>query len=86
MIGESRKLVTYELVEFGKQPVEVQNCRKFTDPFRGIYRMNPNLINEYRRMSTCNRLDLIANTRIPTGNAQKSSQSLLQPRREESPT
>ena len=31
MIGENQQLVTYE-------PVEVQDCRKITDHFRGIYR------------------------------------------------
>ena len=51
MIGENRQLVTDE-------PVEVQDYRKITDHFRGIYRIYPNLIKENRRMSTCNRLDL----------------------------
>ena len=37
MIGENRELLTDE-------PVEVQDCRKITDHFRGIYRMYPNLI------------------------------------------
>ena len=32
-------LVTDEPVEFEKNPVEVQDFRKFTDRFRGIYRM-----------------------------------------------
>jgi hypothetical protein len=58
MIGENRQLVTHEPVEFEKQPVEIQDCRKITDHFRGIYRIYPNLIKENRRMSTCNRLDL----------------------------
>ena len=35
MIGENRQLVTNELVEFEKIPVEVQDCRKITDHFRG---------------------------------------------------
>jgi hypothetical protein len=51
MIGENRQLVTNE-------PVEVEDCRKITDHFRGIYRIYFNLIKENRRMSTCNRLDL----------------------------
>ena len=51
MIGENRQLVTNE-------PVEVQDCRKITDIFRGIYRIYPNLIKENRRMWTWNRLDL----------------------------
>ena len=38
--------------------IEVQDCRKITDHFRGIYRIYPNLIKENRRMPTCNRLDL----------------------------
>ena len=58
MIGKNRQLVTDEPVEFEKQPVEVQDCRKITDYFRRIYRIYPNLIKENRRMSTCNRLDL----------------------------
>ena len=51
MIGENRQLVTNE-------PVEVKDCKKITDHFRGIYKTYPNLIKENRRMSTCNRLDL----------------------------
>jgi hypothetical protein len=57
-IEENRQLVTDGLVEFEKKMVEVQDCRKFTDHFRGIYRIYPNLIKENRRMSTCHRLDL----------------------------
>ena len=51
MIRENWQLVTDE-------PVEVQDCRKFTYHLRGIYRIYPNLIMKNRRMSTCNRLDL----------------------------
>jgi hypothetical protein len=51
MIGKNRRLVTDE-------PVEVQECRRITDHFRGSYRIYPKLIKENRRMSTCNRLDL----------------------------
>ena len=51
MIGGNRRLVTDE-------PVEVQDCRKFTDHLRGIYRIYPNLTKENRRISTCDRLDL----------------------------
>ena len=58
MIGENRQLLTNEPVEVEKQPVEVQDCRKITDNFKRIYRTYPNLIEEKRRMSTCNRLDL----------------------------
>ena len=39
MIGENRQLVTNE-------PVEVQDCRKITDYFRGIYRISPKLMKE----------------------------------------
>ena len=58
MIRENQQLVSDEPVEFEKQPVEVQDCRRITDHFRGIYRIYPNLIKENRRISTCNRLDL----------------------------
>ena len=58
MIGENRQLVTNEPVEFKNEPVEVLDCRKITDHFRGIQIMCPNLVKENRRMSTCNRLDL----------------------------
>ena len=58
MIGENRQLVADEPVEFVKQRVEVQNCRKITNHSKGIYRTYPNLIKENRRMSTCYRLDL----------------------------
>ena len=52
MIGENRQLVTDEPVEFEIQPVEVhQDCRKFTDQFRGMYRKYPNLMKADRRMS-----------------------------------
>ena len=51
MIRKNQHLVTDE-------PVEVQDCMKTTDHFRGIYRIYPNLVKENRRMSTCNRLDL----------------------------
>ena len=37
MFGKKRRLVADEPVEFKKQPVEVQEFRKFTDHFRGIY-------------------------------------------------
>ena len=51
MIGENRQLVPDELVE-------VQDCRRITNRFRGIYRIYPNLMKQNRRMSTCNWLDL----------------------------
>ena len=46
IIGENRPIVTDEPVEFEKEPVEVQGCRKITSHFRGIYRIYPNLIKE----------------------------------------
>jgi hypothetical protein len=69
-----RQLVTDELVEFEKSPVEVGDCRRITyHCSRGIYRrIYPNLMKENRRMSsTCNRLDF-ANTRMSIDYFQKS--------------
>jgi len=40
------------------KPVDVQDCRKITDHFRGIYRIYPNLMKETQGISTCNRMDL----------------------------
>ena len=57
MIRENRQLVTDEAVEFEKKPVEVQDCRKITVHFRGIYRIYPTLLMENRRIGTCNRWD-----------------------------
>ena len=37
LIGEIRQLVADELVEFGIQPVEVEDFRRIIDRFRGIY-------------------------------------------------
>jgi hypothetical protein len=39
MIGENQQLVTNELVEFEKFPVEVQDWKKINDHFRGKYRI-----------------------------------------------
>ena len=39
MIEENRQLVTDEPVEFEKELVEVQDCRKIPDHSRGIYRI-----------------------------------------------
>ena len=59
MIGENWQLIIDEPVEFEKKPaVEVQDCKKITGHFRGIFRIYPNLIKENRRMWTSNRLDL----------------------------
>ena len=44
-IGENRQLVTDEPGEFKKKNrLNFQDCRKFTDRFRGVYRIYPNLI------------------------------------------
>ena len=37
--GENRRLLTNELVEFEKWPVEVRDFRRITDCFRGIHRL-----------------------------------------------
>ena len=37
MVGENRQLVTNEPVEFEKELVEIQDCRKITDHFIGIH-------------------------------------------------
>ena len=42
MIGENQQLVTNEPAEFEKELVEVQDCRKNIDHFRGIYKIYPN--------------------------------------------
>ena len=39
MSEENQRLVTYELVEFEKWPVEVRDIRRIIDHFRGIYRI-----------------------------------------------
>jgi hypothetical protein len=44
MIGENWQLLTNEPVEFEKESVEIENCRKITDHSRGIYRIYPKLI------------------------------------------
>ena len=58
MIAENRQLFTNEPIEFEEKPVEVQDCRKCIDHFRGIYRIFPNLKKESWRLSTLNWLDL----------------------------
>ena len=40
------------------ETVQVQDCKKITDRFRGIIEYTLNLTKENRKMSTCNRLDL----------------------------
>ena len=51
MRRENRQVVTDE-------PVEVQDSRRTTDQFRGIYGIYLKLMQKNRRMSTCNRLNL----------------------------
>ena len=51
MNRENRLLVTDE-------PVEVQDFRKITNPFGGIYRTSHNLIKKNQKMSKCNQLIL----------------------------
>ena len=75
MIGENRQLVTDEPVEFEKSPIEVQDCKKIPDHSRGIYRIYPNSIKENPKDVNMEPVGL-GNTRILTGCAQKSPQSL----------
>ena len=50
-------LVADEPVEFEEQPVQIQDCRKNTDPFRGICRIFLNLIKNWK-VTTFNQLVL----------------------------
>ena len=78
MIGENRRLVADEPVEFEKSLVELWDCRRITDDFRGIYRIYLKSIKENRRMPTCNRLDLQTLGSQPIIMPKKSPWSLLQ--------
>ena len=49
MNRENRLLVTDEPVEFEELPFEVQDIRKITDRFRGIYRIYLNLMKKTQR-------------------------------------
>jgi hypothetical protein len=71
MIGENQQLVENNMVE-------IQDCSKITNHFRGMHRICPNLMKENRRMSTCNRLDLQTLGSQPIICAQKYPRSLLQ--------
>jgi hypothetical protein len=55
MFGENRQFVTTnEPVEFEKQLVEVEDCKKMTYHSREIYRrIYPNSIKKNWRLSTC---------------------------------
>ena len=65
---KNRQLVTDRLVEFEKQPVQVQDFKKITDHFRGIYRI----------LEDVNMWPVrLANIRISTDYAQKSPRSLF---------
>ena len=59
MIAAGEPIVNYKwtIWVWGK-PLEVQDCRKCIDHFRGIYRIFPNLKKESWRLSTLNWLDL----------------------------
>ena len=46
MKGESLPLITNEPVEFKKQTFEVQDCKKFTNHFRGICKIYQKSIKE----------------------------------------
>ena len=50
--------ITNELVEFEKLPVQVQNFKKHTNHFEGVYKIQPSPIKKNRKMSTCNQLGL----------------------------
>ena len=58
MHGENWPLVTNELVEFEKSPVEVQDFKKITNHSRGIYWTYLWLMKENRKMSTCKWSDM----------------------------
>ena len=75
MIGKNQQLVTDEPIEFEKQPVEVQDCRKNSEHFREIYSICPNLIKKKPKDVNMQLVGL-ANLRISTNYAQKSPRSL----------
>ena len=50
-VGEDPALVADEPAEFEKSSIEVQGLRKFTNHFRGIYRVYLNKIKQNRKMS-----------------------------------
>jgi hypothetical protein len=53
-------VTTNELVEFDKQPVEIQDSRKITDHFIGIQGIHLEIVTKNQKITTCNRLDLEA--------------------------
>ena len=58
MSGENRRLVADEPVEFEKELVGVQDFKRITYHFRGIYKIYLKQRKQNRKMSTCNQLDL----------------------------
>ena len=58
MNGEDRLLVTDELVQLKKWPVEVQDIRKITNHFWGICEIYIRLVMKIRKISTSNQLNL----------------------------
>ena len=58
MNREIRLLVIDEPAEFGRQTVEVQDFKNFTDPRRGIHRVYLKVMQDKEKMSTFHQLDL----------------------------
>ena len=58
MNRENRPLVTDEPIEFENQPIEVQDFKKITHHFRGIYGIYFKLLTKNRKITACNQLDL----------------------------
>ena len=58
MNAENPQLVTDEIIEFEKWPVEVQDFRKITNNWEEFREYNSNWKRKTEWMSTCNRLDL----------------------------
>ena len=58
MDGKNWLLVTNEPVKFEKQPAQIQDFKKITDPFRAIYTMFLNVIKKNWKMPTYGQLAL----------------------------
>ena len=58
MKGENRMVVTDEPDEFEEWPVGVEDLKKLTHHFRGIYRIYRKLVKTNQKITTCNLLDL----------------------------
>ena len=58
MNGENRPLVADKPVEFEDGPLEVQDFGKITHHLRGVFEIFVKLTKKYRKMWTCNQLDL----------------------------